>query len=237
LNALAEHKSFTIGVQEITDYRPYSQYTNNIYKGFNRDLFELFADYGDYHFNFEVLPLKRLNRQFLQGEVDFRYPDNKYWDTETKGDLSITYSSPVVRYIDGVLVKPENKGKGVQTLRTLGVILGYTPYPYQELINSKQLTIFQNSNIQRLINQVIRGQNSGIYINVAVGLNQLKSLSDNSEGLVFDPDLPHVVSTRHLSSIKFPEIINKFNLFLLEKKHEIERLKSQYQVEKILEFK
>jgi hypothetical protein len=48
---------------------------------------------------------------------------------------------------------------------------------------------------------------------------------------VFDPKLPHTRGTFNLSSLKYPELIARFDRFLAEHHQEVEALKARYQVE------
>lgn len=233
--ALAE--SYSIGVQDFPDYRPYSEFSENRYGGFNRELLDMFAAYGGYRFDYQALPIKRLNRDFLAGKLDFNYPDNAYWASRDKQNLVISYSDPVVRFVDGVMVRPENLGKGLEVLSSLNIMLGFTPEPFLPLIDSGQIKVSTSSDYHRLINQVVLGVYAGLYSNVVVSREQIRTRFGEDDTLVFDPGLPHVVSTRHLSSIHHPQVIEQFNRFLLEKKADIQRLKEAYRVEDLVQLR
>ncbi len=56
-------------------------------------------------------------------------------------------------------------------------------------------------------------------------------LSTGRNALVFDPDIPHTRSYRHLSSFKYPEVIDEFNIFLKKHSTIIKNLKLKYKVE------
>ncbi len=103
-------RKLIIGVQDFKEYLPYSQYNNGRYSGFNRELLDLFAYYYKYHFTYEAYPIKRLYKKFTTGRIDLKYPDNAYWSAHLKKKLPIKYSTPVVTYIDGVMVRPKKKG-------------------------------------------------------------------------------------------------------------------------------
>jgi len=70
----------------------------------------------------------------------------------------------------------------------------------------------------------------GIYANVVVGAYQLRKMN-KKEALVFDPSLPHSDDYYFLSSIKYPQIIKRFNQFMRDNKTLIEQLKAKYKIE------
>ncbi|MGO0307996.1 hypothetical protein ACTL6P_15590 [Endozoicomonas acroporae] len=55
------------------------------------------------------------------------------------------------------------------------------------------------------------------------------------DALVFDPGLPHTRGTYHLSTIKYPGIVARFNEFLQEQAEQVADLKDLYAVEKDLD--
>lgn len=226
----AEQREFVVGVQEIENYLPYSEYKDGTYYGFNRKILDLFAQSRGYRFVYRPLPLIRLYRDFVRGQFDFKYPDNIYWSADFKQNVQVTYSEPVVGYTDGVLVLPENKGEGIDQIKNLGLVLGYTPAPYLSLIESGQIKPFKSASFQRLLRKTMLGQLDGVYCNIAVADKYLDSTLNSPGALVFDPGLPHVKSTRHLSSITHPEIIQEFNQFLVDRKAEISALKQHYNI-------
>lgn len=230
-SAAKPRKNYTVCVQSYVEYMPYSRYENGEYLGFNRELLDLFATLNKTHFSYHGLPLKRLARQFLAGKCNVRYPDNPYWEASLKKRRKINYSQPVIRYIDGVIVRKENMGKGVQNLKALGMILGFTPYGYDEYTRSGQIQIFENKNILGLFQQVLKNRVDGAYGNVTISKYYIKKLSkklNQPVELKFDPSLPHINSYRTLSSIHYKDLIDSFNLFLINYKADINAIKRKY---------
>lgn len=224
-------QQFTVGVQNFKEYLPYSQYEQGEYSGFSRRLLDLFASTRGYTFVYAAYPVKRLYRVFLEEGVDLKYPDNPYWSADLKQGKAITYSQPVVEYIDGVLVKPERKGQGVAAIHILGVIRGFTPFTYMKLIQAGTIRTAENRHYEGLLRQVLTGRVDGAYVNIAVSRYYLAKYFHDANVLVFDPDLPHTRSQRHLSSIKYPKIIEEFNEFLKRHKKVVDSLKKEYRVE------
>lgn len=215
-----------VGVQDFEEYLPYSEYSDGEYRGFNRDLLDLFAKRHGYQLQYSPLPVKRLIRDFLHGRVDLKYPDNPYWGGDIKQGYEITYSEPVIEYTDGVMVTPLRKSQDGDQLRYLGLVLGYVPAPYQEKIAAGEIEVVLDSTLKSLLKRTVVGNLDGVYINIEVAEHLLES-ADLPE-LVFDPSLPHVNSTRHLSSINHPQVVEQFNRFLQEERESIEALKHKH---------
>ena len=226
--------SFTIGVEN-QDYLPYFTYQKRQYQGITRELLDAFASSQGYIFRYKALPVKRLFNDFLAGKVDFKFPDNSNWQAELKQrrlqkGQPITYSDYVLRFVDGVMVLPENKGTGLRQFKKLGTILGFTPWAWLEQIKAGSVKKLETSNYHNLINMAISKRIDGIYANVVVGAYQLRQMN-KKKALVFDPSLPHSDDYYFLSSINYPQIIKRFNQFMRDNKALIEQLKAKYKVE------
>ena len=230
--ALAEH--YVIGVEAI-DYMPHYGVTEKgDYKGFARDLLDAYAADRGHQIEYRPLPVNRLFHEMLDGSVDFKYPDNPFWQTDLKAGKTVTYSEPVVDYIDGVLVLPENKGKGVDTIRTLGTVRGFTAFEYLDRIKAGSVKLEENPNTPGLMFQAMTKRIDGAYANVAVANNALDGM--NKPGaLDFDPALPHTKSSYKLSTAKHPEVIADFNGWLKSHADQVEKLKAKWAVMKGVE--
>ncbi|MBF0206072.1 MAG: transporter substrate-binding domain-containing protein [Oligoflexia bacterium] len=225
-------RDFKIGVQDFEEYMPESLYKDGEYFGFARDLLDMFAHEYGYNFTYIAAPIRRLNHNFYKGDVDFQYPDNEYWASNSKGGKNIKYSDPVVKYIDGIMVLKENLGKGIKDIKLLGIVMGYTPFLYLDAIKAGTIKLSENSLYESLLKQIILKRIDGAYSNISVSKYYLKKYFKNStDELVFNDSLPYTKSTRHLSTIKYPKIIDEFNSFLIKKKNDIDRLKRKYKIE------
>jgi len=223
-------KEFIIGVQDFEHYLPYSQYSSRQYTGFNKELLQMFSKKKSYKFTFLAYPLKRLYKVFLDRKIDFKYPDNPYWSAKTKGNLKIIYSDKVIEYIDGVMVKKINKDITIEDLNDLGIVAGFTPYPYLEYIKNGQVKISEEFDYKTMIIKVLLERYEGIYSNIAVTKHYLNDVMHKKNDLVFNDNLPYIRSYRYLSSIKHPEIILEFNEFLKVEKIKIDELKKKYKI-------
>ena len=182
-------------------------------------------------FDYVALPVKRLFVEFANGVGDLKYPDNPNWALQIKKDAEIVYSEPVVEYVNGVMVRPADHGAGIDRIRKLGLVAGWTPLGFQEQIESGTIELVENNSYDGLLKQAILGRIDGAYSNVATSRYYLNNTLDEPDGLVFDEGLPHVRNARRLSSIHHPDIIAEFDRFLQESADEIAALKQHYAVE------
>jgi polar amino acid transport system substrate-binding protein len=218
-----------IGVENI-DYFPIYQYSNGQYSGAASDILNKFAQLNNHTLTYKSYPIARLNKYYINGKVDFRFPDNGYWIQEQKKGHDIKYSTPVIDFIDGVMVTPANKGKGINKLKRLGLIRGFTAWDYIEFIENGSVEIKEVNNLDSLIKQASNNRNDGAYFNIDVATYYLNNTLKAPGSLVFDPELPHTKSSYSLSSFKYPQVIEQFNHFLIEQADWIKTVKKKYQI-------
>ena len=223
-------KTYYIGVQNFYEYHPYSEYKNSEYRGFNRDILDLFARSQDFTFKYKARPIKRLYAEFLTGKFDFKYPDNSNWALDIKAETKIYYSQAVVRYSDGLMVKEGNVGKQLNEVKSISIINGFTPESsYLSQHKKGKLEIIYTNSYQRLLELVAEDRVDGAYFNVDIS-KHYNSHNAQGYGLVFDKSLPHINSIRSLSSIKHPDLILLFDQFLIDNKSKIDALKIRYNI-------
>ncbi|MCP4345181.1 MAG: amino acid ABC transporter substrate-binding protein [Desulfobacterales bacterium] len=229
VHCIAETKSFIIGVDS-TEYYPMYGYDNGKYTGYARELLDSFAKDSGYSFQYKALPVLRLYNNFLMNQtVDFKYPDNTFWKADLKKGKNVSYSVSVVDYTDGVMVLPENKGKGLNEFKRLGTVLGFTAWEYLDHIKAGKIKEDYAPRYENMIKKTLVKRVDGAYSCVAVLNYQLEKM--NKPGaLVFDPSLPHTKSSYLLSSVKYPEVIIQFSEWLVQKKAFVDKLKLKYKV-------
>jgi len=232
-NAFSENKSFLVGVEDIS-YYPHYSIKNNEYVGFVREVFDTFTKNHGYKFVYKPLPVMRLHRTFINGELDFVYPNNPEWLTELKKNSQIIYSIPLANVVDGVMVLPENKGKGLQRLKILSTMMGFTLPAYENLIKSNKVRISEGYKFDGVLKSVIKKHSDGAYVTVDCAIYHLREVFRTPESLVFDPDLPYDVAPHLLSTIKHSEIISNFDTFIIQNKGLIDQLKDKYQIVEIM---
>ena len=224
-------KTYTIGVQNFQDYSPYGTIKKNNYQGFNRELLDMFASSQHFKFEYKVRPIKRLNSEFLNGNFDFKYPDNATNDNKTNNGESVYYSDPVVHYKNGLIVRQENQGKPLSELKTISIMNGVElEENYLQASQQGNLEFIRTHNYQRLLVLVIEKRVDGAYFDTIINNQQMLDENIDSRPLVFDDSLPYSMGARSLSSIKHPEIIVLFNQFLVDYRFKIKHLKSKYHI-------
>lgn len=223
----ARAETFTVGVEDI-QYYPHYTVENGTYKGFARDLLDAFAADAGHTFVYKPMPVKRLFQALLGKAIDFKYPDNAYWAAEAKGDAAVTYSAPVVRYIDGVVVRPDRLGQGVDAVKTLGTVSGFTPFAWLERVADGRVRLAENADYDALLRQVMAGRVDGAYANVDVAEWRLTEVLKTPGAVVYDPALPHTDDFYHLSTTTRPDVIAAFDTWLAAHQELVAALKVRH---------
>lgn len=230
-SASASAQTYVVGVENI-DYLPQYAYKDGEYGGFARALLDAFAADKGYKFEYRALPVARLFAEFVGLDVDLKYPDNVKWSADLKSKATVVYSDPVVNYIDGVNLPPDRVGKGVENLKVLGAVRGFTPWDWLDAVKSGAVKLQENNSFSAMLETALAGRVDGAYGNVAVAANVLENNLKQPGALVFDAGLPHTRSHYHLSSIKHPPLIAEFNAWMKANAAAVSALKAKYEVEK-----
>lgn len=225
-------KIFVIGV-ELHEYQPYYGFdpkNPENYIGYGREFLDAFAKEKGYHFEYKMLPVKRLFSEFFANNLDFKFPDNPGWSSEERPGKTIHYSDPVCNFIDGLMVLSENKDIQLESLQEIGTVRGFTAFAFLNLINSKKLKISEAHSLQALLKQVEAGRIDGAYGNITVSRHAFKDAGLTENRLVFAEHLPHHKGSYLLSTMRHPDIIKELNSFLEEKKELVSELRKKYNI-------
>lgn len=198
---------------ETQSYRPYFSMESGSYEGYARELLDAFAATLGCQFSYRALPIKRAHGGFLAGQLDFRFPDNPAWNAELKKDFSVHYSAPVIDFVDGLLVLPQHVGRGQGEIREMGTLLGFTPASYEQAIESGAITLRQVRSTRSLLQMGLLGRVDAVYLNPVVARQALAEMG-RPQALRFDPALPYLSDHYYLSSLRHPELLQRFNAFL-----------------------
>ncbi|WP_445323748.1 transporter substrate-binding domain-containing protein [Pseudomonas sp. EL_65y_Pfl2_R95] len=231
MSAPVAAESYVVGVEALSFAPHYSVDKQGHYQGFARELLDLFAADSGVELVYRPLPVNQLLPALLEGRVDFKYPDSDLWAQEQKAGTGISYSKPVVDYVDGVLVAPSRVGQPVSSLKRLSIVEGWTPWAYEQQVENQQVKLSYSPDLRKMIQQALKKDTDGAYFNIVVATHYLDNIRARPGALVFDPKLPHTRGSFHLSTIKHPELIQRFDRFLLEHSAEVSALKNKYQVE------
>ena len=172
--------------------------------------------------------MPRLLNSLLNGEIDFKYPDNKNWRQDRKQGFAIAYSAPIDTYTDGVLVLPEHKGRGLAQFHRLGIIRGFTPWALRGAIAKGQVTLVENSTMLGMLSQVQLGRSDGAYLNINVARHILTLAPPDQAKLVFDDSLPYDRDSYALSTLKHPELIAELSRYLEREKDSVAQIRARF---------
>ena len=197
----AHGESYVVGVERLSFQPHYWVDEQGEYRGFAREVLDLFAQAEHIELSYRALPVTELAGRLVKGEVDLKYPDSPEWADDVKAGKPMAYSAPVVGYVDGVLVDPKRVGQGIDGLRRLALVQGWTPRGYQSRIDEGKVQPVQGSDLRQMIRQALKKQADGAYFNVVVATYYLDNIRARPGALVFDPSLPH---PWHLPPLQLP---------------------------------
>lgn len=232
--AAAGPRDLVVGVEEL-DYFPAYSVQDGEYRGAAREILDAFAKDRGYVLIYRPLPIKRLFAELLSGGVDLKFPDNAFWAGDIKKGHEVVYSKPLIRYIDGVLVTPDNVGRGADGVRTLGTVSGFTPFAWMDRIKDGRVQVKENPRMDLLLRQAMLGRFDGVYASVAVAHYTLERQLGNPGALVFDPRLPHSRDAYALSSLRRPEVVAEFDAWMTANAALIQDIKDRLGAEKGLD--
>ncbi|MCY1267984.1 Bacterial extracellular solute-binding protein, family 3 [compost metagenome] len=227
---VSEPEEYRVGVEQVDYYPIYSAVPpNNDYRGYARDLLDLFAARENLRLTYVALPVRRLSHAYRSGRVDLVFPDNPRWETAHK-PANVSYSQPVLQFQDVMLVRPERLGQPRERFRRLGFVRGFTPWKFQDEIAAGRVVIREAPNPEGLIHMVMAG-----YIDAANMARQVARFhlrrQGREHGLVVSPTLlPLDDSYYHLSSIRHPQLIRRFDVFLQRERQAVQALKAKYEL-------
>ncbi|MCW8877092.1 MAG: transporter substrate-binding domain-containing protein [Kangiellaceae bacterium] len=230
-------KSYVVGVESLA-YYPFYVDEKGSYQGFARELFDAFAQSQSIELTYQPMSVPELFASLLDESIDLKFPDNQYWKSNLKQGHKIHYSVEIISYVDGALVLFENKEKGMNFLKKLGTIKGFTPFPYLKLVEEKKIEVIEYNELDHLITALFKKKVDAGYFNILmaehflfnVSMENLMKVNTSRPNIVFDPSLPYSQSHYKLSSKNHPELIDAFNEFFLSDQEHIKLLKRKYKI-------
>lgn len=223
----ADTQKLTVGVEEL-DYFPNYAVRDGRYTGAARDILDAFAADSGFELVYQPLPIKRLYADLFNGSVDLKFPDNPDWNGDGKKGYVVVYSQPVLPFTDGVMVLPARVGKGMETFKTLGTVIGFTPFAWLDVLAQGKIKLTETPQMGPLLRQALTGRVDGAYVNVAVAKYLMRTMLDQPSGLVFDPSLPHSQSSYRLSTIRHGVVVDKLNAWLAAHTNQVAEIKARY---------
>jgi methyl-accepting chemotaxis protein len=221
---------FTVGV-EIHNYLPISNGEGSIYSGFARELLDAFAHYAGYTFTYQPMPITLLFEDFLvRQSLDLKFPDNAYWAGDLKRKTHVVYSRGLISVTEGLLVKLEHKGRDPGALNKIAITRGFTPFPYLDRIESKQIKVSELNTPEAGLKIAESGRVDGVYMGTIVANYLLSEIRKKPDALVFDESLPNSTNDFSMSSINHPEVIEKLDEFLHDQSALVAKLKHKHKI-------
>ncbi|MDN3575167.1 transporter substrate-binding domain-containing protein [Chitinimonas viridis] len=216
--------SYTIAVEDV-DYFPIYSTADGQYRGYARELLDLFARHSGHQFTYLPLPIKRITPYHVRDRVDLVYPDHPRWGKAQKQGRQVHYSAPTLTFQDVILVQPARLGL---PMRTLGMVRGFTPWKYLAEVEAGQIKVEEAPGPANLLRMTLLGRVDGANMALQVGRYHLLHMGIQ-QALVPDPKhMPIQDSQYYLSSIRHPKLIAEFDRFIKTEHATIEALQHKY---------
>jgi polar amino acid transport system substrate-binding protein len=229
VSGLACAADLKIGV-ETTDQYPIYSGAKGEYRGFARELLDDFSAKYQHTIHYVPLPILQLHDALLAHRVDLKFPDNPKWQPEKKKNAKIVYSASVITVSEGLSVLPQKMGQPLDSIKAIGAVRGFTPWPYMDAIKTGKIAYREFVDFKSLIATGVSGRIDGVYANNVVANYYLIEGLKQPNALEFDATLPNDRSDFCLASIDHPEIVAQFDEYLSKYKSEISILKSKYHI-------
>jgi polar amino acid transport system substrate-binding protein len=220
--------SYIIGVEDI-NYYPYFDYTS-ANPSFSKDLFVQFAADSGHQISFLPLPIKQFDKWLFEENIDFKFPDNPRWQQQpVSKEHTLYFSDDILLMTAGTLILSKNKDKPESFIKNIGTILGFQPTLWMEQIAQGKVKVIEDRSSKILVKQLVHGIVDGLDIDLAVANHHLIELKLNNE-IVVSQNANRQVFAYTLSTLKFPQIIQQFNVWLAENKTFVTELKARYNI-------
>jgi hypothetical protein len=217
---------YTIGVENI-DYSPLFAFNKT--PSAAQSILEMFAEQEGLQFIYTPMPVVELYYHLsISKTIDFKFPDAPAWRSGSRLGKKPVYSDPVLSYCDVVLLSPKAANLDLKQLKTIGIVKGFSPLALQPYIDNKQITVLRTESVEKLLESATDNRLNAIYINYDVGKYLLKQKPHKKVSLTVNPELPSFCGAYRLSTVKYPQLINRFNLFMISHQKEIQAIKKQF---------
>ncbi|MGE5545885.1 MAG: substrate-binding periplasmic protein [Solirubrobacterales bacterium] len=227
----ADATTIVVGVEDLS-YFPAYAVVDGEYVGAAREILDAFAKASGYRIVYRPMPIKRLYPELLSGGVDLKFPDSPHWGVDVKKDARVSYSAPVIDYVDGTMVPPGSVGQGGGAVKVLGTVSGFTPYAWADELRSKRVQLRENPRLDLLLKQVVLKRLDAAYVNVAVANHQLDTVMAMPGALALDSGLPLTRDSYLVSSASRPDLVEKFDRWLAANRELVASIKRTLNAEK-----
>ena len=218
---------YRIGVEDL-DYYPHYAFGYRD-DSFAKALFEDFFHSEQLEVQFIPLPLKRFNQWLLEQDIDFKYPDNPVWRQNESNPLPVIYSEQVIELLAGTIVPIDKVGMKRNNIHRVGTILGFHPTLWMDRIAKQQTQVLTDPNVVSVIKMPLNGLVDAIDMDYSVVHFHLQAMN-HTKALVVDKSLPHHKIGYYFSTLKYPELIARFNQYQKDNQVFIQQLKIKYDI-------
>ncbi len=230
-----ELKAIVIGVENI-EYLPYydgSDSKKPNFTGFSEKLLKQFSREFGYSVKFYPAPLNRLYRDLVaENYIDFKYPDNPQWQKSFKDTFSkpnpIIYSESILNTVTGIASLQQNTT--LSDCSRIGKVRGFTSQSYKSHFMKKQIDVVETADTTELISLLLLKRINCIYISKDVLNYKMREEFENRVPVYFHDKLAVDVQSFHLSTVKYPDVIEQFNLYLSTHSDQVRALKQQFDI-------
>ncbi len=226
--ASADDKVYLVGVEDV-DYFPLFSFNKSgvIRPSFAQELLQTFFEFHSIKFKFVPLPVKRFDKWYLEHNIDFKFPDNFRWRNDQSNKLGITFSEPIISLTAGTYVLKKNKDINRRDVDSIVTIRGFHPSLWLREISKNKVTLYEESTPLAIVRHLLTGNSIATNIDLNVINTNLRKLNKEGE-VVLAEGIFHEQYAYHFSSIRYPEIITKFNQFLIQNKALVDEIKAKY---------
>lgn len=221
-------ESYVVASQNIA-YYPHYEFSAIQDKGFAWALLEAFAADKGIKFEYVSMPVLRLQIELEKGNIDFVYPDHPSWTNPVNDNSTKFYSKPLTESLVGTFVKPERIGDGINTIRKVSIVLGFSPLYWQERIDSGKTKLISVADNKSAIYMAQWERADAFDMDYYVAQYLLDKL-DDVDSFRLDPELPVTVVEFCLSTLKRPELLEEINTFITNNPGLIAMLKARYKI-------
>ncbi|PTS84781.1 peptidase M24 [Pseudomonas sp. HMWF032] len=228
-SALITAAPLRVGLEK-HDYYPYFKAVEGqAFEGYCIALLQAFAKHQGLQLELRPQPVNRLYRNMLgEHSLDLLFPDNPAWSRQARDGQPLYYSQAVVEIVDATLVRREHLGQGLQAIKRIGIVRGFTAEAWQTQLPKYAIELIEVQDIQSMIRMLERGRLDALYANPKVVEHHMQLLDIPPASIQQDPQLPQITTHFHLSSYQHPELIKDFDRFLTEQAPQLKQLQQRF---------
>ena len=221
--------TYIVGAQNI-EYYPYYNFSSDHEKGLGWAILEAFSKKSGHEFVYLSMPVKRLQIELKKGNVDFVFPDNSRWYDQITHGLKKVYSKPLTETFAVTLVKSENVGKGMNHISRIATPDGFSPVKWEQQIRQGNVDVTGVESIYDGLRLLQDKKVDALDVEYNAAQHFVRRFPQMGP-FTADLTLPHNVVTFSLSTLKYPDIVDELNAFLISESDDINKIKAKYGIE------